>query len=192
MFTDVRLMNDEGGLLARRRGDGIEEYLEPGSEAHTLAQSGAFGAIAPLPVEALRPVYGDARLARLAVTAWINGFLAPLVEDVPLEERLSWAAKEVAARAHVAGAAEAHQTAFLSAEAAFLGETLDGLAGKVIAKADLFREVVARVAGLRRKLDAQIEAATDPFEYEAILAAGIAEASALAEGLGLSDLLVPG
>ena len=89
---------------------------------------------------------------------------------VPLAERLSWTAKEAAARAHLAGEAGAADTALLEAEARETGETLDRLAATIVRNADVFRAASARLAGLRRHHLRRIAAAETPAEVAARLA----------------------
>jgi hypothetical protein len=135
------------------------------------------------------PKYPDAAAAKAAMVEWIAGFTATVTGPVPVDERLSWDAKEQAARAYVAETADAAQTSMIEDEAAITGEVPADLAAIIIAKADTFRAVVARVAGLRRKTIAAIDAVTDPADYETVLVSAKAEAEAMAAALGIT---VPG
>lgn len=135
------------------------------------------------------PAYPTADAAKAAMIQWASDFMASVTGPVPIDERLSWDAKEAAARAYVAETADAAQTAMIDGEAAITGEVPADLAAIIIARADTFRAVVSRVAGLRRKTIAAIDAVTDPADYEVALAAAKAEAITLAAALGIT---VPG
>ena len=133
-----------------------------------------------------KPKYPDADAAKAAMVEWIAGFTAAVTGPVPVDERLSWDAKEADARAYIAETATAAQTAMIEDEAAITGEVPADLAAIIIAKADTFRAVVARVAGLRRKTIAAIDAVTDPADYETVLLAAKDEAEAMAASLGIA------
>jgi|GEM_PF-1091947 len=132
------------------------------------------------------PKYQSADAAKAAMVQWANNFTAAVTGPVPIDERLSWDAKEAAARAYIAETADTAQTAMIETEAAITEEGPASLAAIIIAKADTFRAVVARVAGLRRKTIAAIDAVVDPADYETVLLSAKAEAEALAAELGLS------
>lgn len=136
-------------------------------------------------LEDVPPTYATAAEAHEAMIAWADAFNKTVTGPVPADEKLAWVYKDAAARAIDAGTADAGQLALIDAEAAITGETREALAATIIAKSDLYRQVVAAVSGLRRKTGAAIDAASDPYQYEAILAAAQAEAAALAESLGL-------
>lgn len=141
-----------------------------------------------VPVQALEdapPVYATAGEAHEAMIAWADAFNRTVTGPVPADEKLAWVYKDAAARAIDAGTADAAQLALIDDEAAITGETREELAAKIIVKSNLYRQVVAAVSGLRRKSGAAIDAASDPYQYEVILAAAQAEAAALATSLGL-------
>lgn len=131
------------------------------------------------------PAYPTKEAALQAVNEFAQSFTENITGPVPLDEKLSWDAKEAAAKAVIAGTATSEQQALLDDEAALTSETTTYLANIVVAKAAVYSQVVSRVAGLRRALTAQIEAEADPYSYEAILTAGKAQAQKLADGLGL-------
>lgn len=135
------------------------------------------------------PKYPDANSAKAAMVEWITSFTQSVTGPVPIDERLSWDAKEAAARAYVAQTADLSQTAMIEDEAAITGEVPAALAAIIIAKADVFRAIAAKVAGLRRKTITAIDAVTDPANYEVVLVAAKAEAVTLAASLGIT---VPG
>lgn len=130
--------------------------------------------------------YPSKEIALQAVNEFAQNFTNTITGPVPLNEKLSWDAKEAAAKAIIAGTATAEQQSLLDDEAALTSEVTADLASIVVAKAAVYRQVVSRVAGLRRALTAQIEAETDPYKYEAILLAGQVQAANLAKELGLS------
>lgn len=186
MYTNPKYINDLGGILALS-GEGVETYLAPGSEANALAQAGAFGVVTPLPVSAPAPLYASVRAAQLEAVRWIDTFLAGIVGNVPADEKLAWPQKEAAAQAVADGVASPAQEALIADEALITGETLADLADLILTKATIFRAVVSRVSGLRRKIEAALEAEPDPFKYEQILEDGRAVALAMAVELGLAD-----
>ncbi len=72
------------------------------------------------------------------------------------EEMSAWSTKAAAARALVAGGAAAP---ILTAEADVTGETVATLAARIIANADAFEQLEARLTGIRRKYSADARAA---------------------------------
>lgn len=136
-------------------------------------------------LEDIPPTYATAEEAKAAMIAWADAFNATVTGPVPADEKLAWVYKDAAARAIDAGGGEPDQLALIDAEAAITGETRADLAAKIIERSNLYRQVVAAVSGLRRKTGAAIDAASDPYNYDAILAAAQAEAEALAASLGL-------
>lgn len=137
----------------------------------------------PLPEELLADAKTDG-IARML--AWAGDFMARFTADTPADERLSWDAKEQAARAQVAGTADAQQVALLEAEATITGETVDNLALLILANAELFRAVVGRVSGLRRVTRDAIMAAQTPESVQAVLDAAQEQALAMAADLGIA------
>jgi hypothetical protein len=99
--------------------------------------------------------------------------------QVPTAEQLSWAIKETAARAVLTGQASIEDRTILTAEAAITGQHPDDLARAILANADAWRLMVARFAGLRRKVLADIAQATDPAEVEAMADKALADLAAL-------------
>jgi hypothetical protein len=117
------------------------------------------------------------RAAEAQLAAAIEAAILARTGTLPPSEPLSWTAKEDAARAWLAGAAEAGQRALLESEAAMTGEPLDTLAGHILAKAEAWRQTIGRLSGLRRRTAARLQAAPDLG----------ALAAALDEGLALLD-----
>lgn len=73
---------------------------------------------------------------------------------VPEVERLSWIAKEQAARTHIEGRGT---DALLLNEAVATGESADELARKIVKNADRYRAAVSRMTGLRRAAIADLD-----------------------------------
>ena len=121
-----------------------------------------------------------ARAAATAqVLAWIAGAAVPLTGGVPIEEMLSWTAKEAAAEAVLAGTATAGQTTMIQAEATLTGEAVPALCEIILAKAAAYNAAVGIIAGLRRAAEAQLAACTVPEDCPAVAAACIAAAAAV-------------
>lgn len=134
------------------------------------------------------PIYASKDKALVALTAYVDQFAAGVTGDVPIDEKLSWSAKEAAAQALTDGTETAAQLALLKDEADLTGETPAELAAVVLGKAAIYRSVVSRIAGLRRATIAAIEAADtaqDAKAYDTILNGAKAQADALASSLGL-------
>lgn len=93
-----------------------------------------------------------------------------IVGAIPMNERLSWLAKEDAAQAEVAGTATAAQQDLLDRETLITGETRADLAARIINRANLFRDAAADAAGFRRKAVADLDAATTATAVAAVAA----------------------
>lgn len=116
-----------------------------------------------------------------AMEAWITQFLASFTAGVPAAELASWPVKAERARAHLG---DTPQSMILS-EAAITGEDAGALAQKIVAKADAYEAIIARVTGLRRATEAGIENAQTPEAVAAVLASARAQAEAMAASLGV-------
>lgn len=119
--------------------------------------------------------------ANRSVVAWIDGVTHAITGLVPEDEKNSWIAKELAARAVLAANATTEQALLISAEAQVSGETDTDLAAKIVDNAVAYQAAIALLSGLRRKAAAEIEAALTPQEaIEAVTLAkeGWAEAQA--------------
>jgi len=108
--------------------------------------------------------------ATAQIIAEIDAAAVAITGAVPEVERLSWTAKEQAARAYLQGGGTDHM---LQAEASATGETQHELAQKIVANADRYRAAVARMTGLRRA------AMSDPREPHEVLEWVKAELAAL-------------
>lgn len=122
------------------------------------------------------PKYVTADAAREAIYDAIDLFTEAVTGRVPIDEKYSWIAKEDAARAIVAGTESPVQLALLSVEASETGEAVDALAQAIIAKADQYRFIVAKVTGIRRNAEAALVEGAD---FDAIVAAAMASIGAL-------------
>lgn len=102
----------------------------------------------------------DITVAKRAVVEFADSLATIVTGPVPEYERASWATKEAAARAHVAGTATAEQTAMLQAEADArgTGETPSDLAVRIIANASAYVPIAGMIAGQRRKTQAAVDA----------------------------------
>jgi len=117
-----------------------------------------------------------AELARISAQ-----MAAPFTAGIDVAEMAAWPIKEAAARAVIAGAADAAQTAMVADEAALTGETAAALAALIVERADAMRSAVARLSGERRRVSALIAAAADATEVEAAMTeAGLARDAFLA------------
>ena len=98
--------------------------------------------------------------AQARVLSALEDAAAALTGPIPQAERDSWTKKEIAARAFLAGEADATQAAVLKCEAALRGVPVEAVAQRIIAKADTFALAAATIAGLRGRWLGRIAAAT--------------------------------
>jgi hypothetical protein len=85
--------------------------------------------------------------ATAQINAMIDAAAVEITGPVPQVERLSWTAKEQAARVYREGRGADYM---LETEARLTGETVDGLAQKILANADRYRAAVVTMTGIRR------------------------------------------
>lgn len=149
------------------------------------ATAGIVPTVAEPPLAAL--VLADLVTLKVAAKARVAARADQIVElitgTVPLSERLSWATKEAAARALVAGTATTVQQSLISAEAQVTGETAAALAASIIANAEAYIVAAGLIAGQRRKTMAALDALVDPVTAEADIAAIFATAETEAQAL---------
>ena len=96
--------------------------------------------------------------------------LEALTGNATIQERDTWPIKERAGRALLDGSASAIEVAMLTAEAEMIGITAEQLAQTIVGKADAFKMLVARAAGLRSQGIASVEACLTPEQVEATVA----------------------
>jgi hypothetical protein len=106
--------------------------------------------------------------AKMRVKEFAEYLGESLTGPVPHHEQLAWLKKEDIARRYVATEDHENGALYTAAELAFLQRELsltngldtdmDTLAGKIIARADLYSEAVGLISGLRRATQAQIDA----------------------------------
>jgi len=130
--------------------------------------------------------YPDLASARVAMLGFINDLTKQITDQYPAAEVSAWPSKAEAARAVVAGTARADQTAMIQDEAALTGATPADQAAAIIAKAEVFEAIVARVSGLRQATDAWLMEATTSAEREAVLDDAQVQAATLAAAYGLA------
>jgi molybdopterin synthase catalytic subunit len=130
-------------------------------------------------------VYPDVETAREAMLGFINDLTKKITDQYPSAEVSAWPSKAEAARAVIAGTARADQTTLIQDEADLVGATLVDQAAAIVAKAEVFEAIVAKVSGLRQVTDASLVAATTSAEREAVLEKAEVLAAALAEAYGL-------
>jgi acetylornithine/succinyldiaminopimelate/putrescine aminotransferase len=115
--------------------------------------------------------------AREAAAATLFEYLTAaeqsIIAGVTPGEIASWATKEAAAAAYLATTATTEQQTMLSIEASFTGETLTALATRIMERATAYKQLAPALAGVRRRYEGEIAAATTGFD--AILSAAIAD-----------------
>lgn len=117
--------------------------------------------------------------ARAALMAFIEATTLAITGPVPLDEKLSWASKEVAARAVLASTASSVETALIADEASVTGENLATLANRIVELADAYRSAIAKLTGLRRSTEAAIDAAATPTAVQTVLQTALTTAAQL-------------
>lgn len=142
----------------RRRGDAWEDAPPP-PEPDLLPD-------AAVAAERL-PWHRERALADLV--AWLDAQAEGVSGRVPASEKLTWDAKEKAAKAVLAAGATAEDLQLLALEALVVGEPVPVLAQKVVTNAAVFRIAGPLLAAVRRRATAQIEAGAS---VEAVEAAG--------------------
>jgi len=129
--------------------------------------------------------YKTAGEARLAMTTWINQLTGQIQNKYPDVIQKGWEDEEAMAAAFEAGTMTQEQTAILSDDAEAKGRTPAEHAARIVQKATAFRSIALRTRTLWLATDKALEAATDPSEYEGILATAIEQAAPLAAAYGL-------
>lgn len=122
-----------------------------------------------------------AAAANAAITAAIASVEDALTEGVPLGEKLSWPAKEAAARAVLVGNATEADTELLAGEATLTGETVAELAGRIVARATQYRFAISRLSGIRRSASARIASAETGKALEQAVSLAQAQCAAILE-----------
>ena len=153
---------------------GISQWTGSGWSELTQAEIDAFGP------------YPDIASARVAMLGFINDLTKQITDQYPSAEVSAWPSKAEAARAVIAGTARADQTAMIQDEADLTGATLADQAAAIVAKAEVFEAIVAKVSGLRQATDAWLMEATTSAEREAVLDDAQVQAATLAAAYGLA------
>lgn len=150
-------------------------------EAHLLTGNYVVGEEPPA-----APKYANADEAKTAIVTWIDEFLKGFTGIVPDTERLSWTAKEMAAKAHLAKSATADDLELLHDEADEAGESIEVLSEKIVFNAKIYRKVISKTAALRRVTFAALDKAESPYHYEPIMEAALTKAYQLKAAIDAS------
>jgi len=132
------------------------------------------------------PTFPTYEAASQAMVQWINDLTARIEGRYPSAVKANWPAEEAMARAHVARDATPKQIATLETDAAAKGRTPEEHANRIIVNADSYRAISDQVRSLWLATEAQLQAVTDPYEYETVLEGAKAQATPLAEAYGLA------
>lgn len=184
-------MTEESGpeyTVQFRRPDGTFVILLRGVPYHVVQDDPLFddvalaGAGAPFEPAPPEPDFAAQKIeAQRVLVGMISAVADGLTAGVPVAEMLSWATKEAAARAFVAGTPlSPYETAILQPEADLTGETLAQLSARIVARGDQYRMAISVMAGIRRTGEQAIGAATTPEELQLALGAAGAALQALA------------
>lgn len=129
------------------------------------------------------PAFPTKSAAQAAMLGWIEELSDEITGKRPLAEKLSWPTKLMVAKEYLANQA-GEVPAMISTEAALRGSTPVELAELIVAKGLTFAAAATAIAGLRAKTEAALDAVTDPYEHEVVLAAAMQEAVTLKAQLG--------
>ena len=129
---------------------------------------------------AIPPEWPERAAARAAVVRAIEDFEVRVTGARSWGERVSWRDQEPAARAVLAGEADAPGVSLLEAIRAVTGEELEELARRVVDNAELFRRLVGPLVGYRQAIFAAIDAAADLEQVEDVTRDGLAQIAAFA------------
>lgn len=118
-----------------------------------------------------QPTLDDHRAAAMArALAMIDQIGAAITAGYTDVEQKTWPGKGPAAAAYVAGSATADQTAMIETEATVRGVPPADLAALIVSKETEFLTASATLAGLRGRVEAEIEAAADDAALSTVLA----------------------
>ena len=166
---------DEDGNVSPQ----LRKKIAAGSEAQALQ---VYDEMFVNPVPQPEPErFPDTASAMREVIAYADRVTAGIRGDIPEDERASWTQKLAEAEAYFAtpDAVIPPATPILSAEASITGETIAELASRVIAKGTEYKMIAGAIAGMRRSIEAQLDAVNTSDKREAILLAAQAQAEAL-------------
>lgn len=128
------------------------------------------------------PKFPTAQAAILAMVAWIEALHAKITGPVPKDVKLGWKAKADWARAWDASTNPDVPQMYVDEMAAagtIKYPDTQTFVTRVIAKADVYEGVVADTEGLRGRVQDELEAESDPAQFEAILDAAQVEAMSM-------------
>ena len=125
--------------------------------------------------------------AKARVLNWAATFGRQFTAGYTAEEVAAWSAKAAAARAELAGTPQP----MIAAEAEVTGEIPAALAATILARAEVYETIVARITGLRRATMAAIDAATTAAEVDEALADALARAQAMIAALAAGAMPAP-
>jgi len=147
-----------------------------------MAAGGVAPFVAPDPV----PRYATAAEASAAMVVWIDRLTGAVLDLYPAAIQGGWVEEEAMAEAYSAGFEDVAQRATLQADADAKGRSMADHAARILENAHAFRTISKQARHLWLATDAALAAATDPFEYEAILAGASAAGATLAATYGLA------
>jgi hypothetical protein len=130
--------------------------------------------------------YQTAAEAKTAVVRWIDSLTGQIISQYPVVVRERWGIEELAARAVKSGSPSDDQLELIRREGATKGRTPLEHADRVIMHAMNFRAIADEVNTLFLSVDGQLDAATEPAQYSAIIDEAKAVARPLAESFGLT------
>lgn len=144
------------------------------------------GSVFTAPEPVIVPIYATAAAAKSAMTAWINALTGTIQNQYPEVVQKGWEDEEAMAIAFFADTMTVQQEFTLGKDAEAKSRTSEQHATRILEKAAQFRGIAEQTRRLWLAVDNQIDAVTDPMQYEAILDAAQVQAAPLAAAYGLT------
>jgi hypothetical protein len=131
------------------------------------------------------PDFATSAEAKVAATRWIDNLTGTIEDRYPSIVRYGWFDEESMAEAFVSGTATDAQLVILQADADAKNRTPAEHAQRILENAHAYRSIKNETRRLWLATLTNIDAVTDPFQYEVVLRAAIDEAAPLAASYGL-------
>jgi hypothetical protein len=131
------------------------------------------------------PDFATSAEAKVAATRWIDKLTGTVEDRYPSVVRYGWVDEESMAEAFVANTATDAQLVILQADADAKNRTPAEHAQRILENARAYRSIKNETRRLWLATLTNIDAVTDPFQYQVVLEAAIDEAAPLVEAYGL-------
>jgi hypothetical protein len=106
------------------------------------------------------PKYATIDAALLEMSLWVDKAINDTIGNVSVAERDSWESKKIAARAYLDNTASDLQKQMLEIESRITNENVKDLCQKIADRAERYTLLVATIAGIRRRMETELSAAS--------------------------------